>query len=308
MHVRKLATILAMLMLLILAAPVAQAAEAGSTWDQVKAAGSNLWDKAKEKAPEVKEKVQNGISNAQGKISDFQEDQEGQFWGWFENQTGGTTNDDAHNPDGNAEYELGPNDNEPYEPGPGATESKDNPSTTGPTASQSDSVSKEVLDAYGSDGVYYHNPNGSAAETKTEPSAAPDADGSSEPAQEVHDSYGDEVIYRYSDGWYDADGNYYPPNMKNPNGIISVNGKLYQLTSGRDLQQTDARPHEDIVIDNRTYRHYFLEDELEAEPEQSSSHFWERSVSWTDLLILVVLIGLTFILGMRPWRRRRPHN
>lgn len=161
MYIRKLAVILTTLVMLVIASPAAMAAESDSTWDQVKAAGSDLWGtvkekapgawettknkaselygKAKEKAPEVKEKVKTGVNNAQEKISDYREGEEEEFWQWFDNQTGGTTGDAQSNQNASAST-------------PSADSATD--------SDQDNSTNDDLQEFYDNDRIYYYNPNG----------------------------------------------------------------------------------------------------------------------------------------------------
>lgn len=288
MHIRKLAIVVMTLMLLVMAAPAAMAAESDSTWSKVKAAGSDLWDtvkekapsawektketasdlygKAKEKAPEIKEKVKTGVHNAQDKISDFNQDQKDQFWAWVDDQTGGTANtapdDDTHNPDGNAEYEPGPEGKEPYEPGPGAAGSDSNSSATESTEDSPD-------DVYGSDDIYYYDPDG---DTRSASSEVP--------------------------------------------GTITVDGEIYQYVPEDDAEtkQPDDREYHEIIVEGRVYRHYYDED-VKVLPEEDNPAEASLAIFGTIIgiaIILIALISLISLLHAREsevkWRREHPSD
>lgn len=163
MYVKKVAAVCAMMMAVILCAPAALAAESGSAWDQVKAAGSDIWntvkenapsvwdstkdkaselyDKAKEKAPEVKEKVKTSVNDAQEKISDYRAEQEDEFWDWFDTQTNGAGSTKTTSSQSSEERPGSENDPEP----------KANPD-------------KATLDVYAEDKVYYYGPDATAHE------------------------------------------------------------------------------------------------------------------------------------------------
>lgn len=283
MYIRKLAMILATLVMLVIASPTAMAAESGSTWDQVKAAGSNLWgtvkekapgawettknkaselyDKAKEKAPEVKEKVKTGVNNAQEKISDYREGEEEKFWQWFDNQTGGTTNatpstDDHPNPNGNPEYKPNPGQEPKYEPGPGSTTGG---AAAGNNAQQSAPSARQP-----------------AGDPKEEPEATPKPNGVGGPddiPRETLDQYTQDEIF-----YHNPDGNESKPASEEIPEAIVLNGKVYQYVTGAPVQGSE---YEELVVDGRTYRRYLDEEVQSEEPEHN-----KRNVFLIDLAYL----------------------
>lgn len=258
MYIRKLATVLMVCVLLCGCAPSALAAEDGSTWDQVKAAGSKLWDKtkekapevwdktkdkaselygkAKEKAPEIKEKVKTGVNNAQEKISDFNQDQKDQFFEWFDSQTGGTANtapstDDHHNPNGNPEYEPGPDQEPEYEPGPDdGTETQPNHDKTADSESKSDSsqLPQEVLDRYNPDGVYYYDPAGQ---------------------------------------------DFKPVNGEFPEMLV-INDRIYHYVPGAEAKDVPEGSEDEIAVNGRVYRCYQGAEPAEEPTDDCREKFW----------------------------------
>lgn len=175
MNVRKLVAAMLAVLMLSVAAPTAFA-EADSTWDQVKAAGSNLWDKtkekapqlwektkdkasevydkAKEKAPAVYEKAKDGLHNAQEKVSDWRQEQEDEFWEWEENQLYGDSQDSIE--------ETTP-DSTQAEPDAGSTDesASDKPETTTNTEeviaqSQAQHTPQDIPQSIEIDGKLFH--------------------------------------------------------------------------------------------------------------------------------------------------------
>lgn len=297
MYIRKLAMILATLVMLVMASPAAMAAESGSTWDQVKAAGSDLWgtvkekapgawettknkaselyDKAIEKAPEVKEKVKTGVNNAQEKISDYREGEEKEFWQWFENQTGGMTNatpstHDHADPNINPGYEPNPDQKPEYEPGPDSTTGG---TPTGNNAQQSAPSARRP-----------------AGDPKEEPEATPKPNGACGP-----DDVPRETLDQYAQGgifYYNPDDNESRPASEEVPEAIVLNGKVYQYATGAPVQGSE---YEELVVDGRTYRRY-LDEDIQTTHEASSTDGNQNEVNWGMLRIIAIMIGVSLLV------------
>lgn len=212
MYIKKVAAVLAVALMVVLCAPVALAAESGSTWDQIKAAGSDLWSKtkekapevwdktkekasdlygkAKEKAPEVKEKVKTGINNAQEKISDYRAKQEDEFWGWFDNQTNGAGGTESLTPTPNDDYyankentTISRSEDDKQNPNVPSDDKLPNPNDQpnyepGPNAADGGDA-KDMLEQYTNDKIYYYDPDTTpheAGDADTPPAADPEGD------------------------------------------------------------------------------------------------------------------------------------